>query len=44
MNRAFEKFQLHPVIDTVYSFADALTAYDHQYRGPFGKVVIRVRE
>ena len=44
MNRAFEKAQLHPVIDTVYPFADALAAFEHLYRGPFGKVVIRVSE
>lgn len=41
---AFDKFRLHPVIDTVYPFDAALEAYDHLYRGPFGKIVIRVRE
>jgi hypothetical protein len=30
------------VIDTVYPFADALAAYAHLYRGPFGKIVIRI--
>jgi hypothetical protein len=25
-------------------FADALAAYDHLYRGAFGKIVIRIRE
>ena len=44
MNQALEKLQIHPVIDTVYSFTDALAAYDHLYRGAFGKIVIRVRE
>jgi NADPH:quinone reductase-like Zn-dependent oxidoreductase len=43
MSRAFEKFDLHPVIDSVYSFEDALAAYAHLYRGPFGKIVIRVK-
>lgn len=43
MVQAFERFQLHPVIDAVYPFAEARTAYDHLYRGAFGKVVIRVR-
>jgi NADPH:quinone reductase-like Zn-dependent oxidoreductase len=43
MVRAFEKFQLHPVIDTYYAFDDAHRAYDHLYRGPFGKIVIRVK-
>jgi NADPH:quinone reductase-like Zn-dependent oxidoreductase len=40
----FEQLQLHPVIDAVYPFADALVAYDHLYRGAFGKIVIRVKE
>ena len=44
MIRAFERHKLHPVIDTVYSFDDAREAYDHLYRGAFGKIVIRVRE
>jgi NADPH:quinone reductase-like Zn-dependent oxidoreductase len=44
MNQALEEIQIHPVIDTVYSFTDAPAAYDHLYRGAFGKIVIRVRE
>ena len=44
MLRNFEQLQLHPVIDTVYPFADVQTAYDHLYRGAFGKIVIRVKE
>jgi NADPH:quinone reductase-like Zn-dependent oxidoreductase len=44
MNQALEKLQIHPVIDTVYPFADVPAAYDHLYRGAFGKIVIRVRE
>lgn len=44
MIRAFDSFKLRPVIDAVYSFADALAAYDHLYRGAFGKIVIRVKE
>jgi NADPH:quinone reductase-like Zn-dependent oxidoreductase len=42
MTRKFEQLQLHPVIDTVYPFVDARAAYDHLYRGAFGKIVIRV--
>ena len=42
MLRKFTQLQLHPIIDTVYPFADALAAYDHLYRGAFGKIVIRV--
>jgi NADPH:quinone reductase-like Zn-dependent oxidoreductase len=44
MNEKLEEIQIHPVIDKVYSFRDALAAYDHLYRGAFGKIVIRVRE
>jgi len=44
MNQELENIQIHPVIDKVYPFADALAAYDHLYRGAFGKIVIRVRE
>lgn len=42
MNADLAKLQLHPVIDSVYSFDSALQAYDHLYRGAFGKIVIRV--
>ena len=42
--RGFERLKIHPVIDTVYEFNDALAAYEHLYRGPFGKIVIRVSE
>jgi NADPH:quinone reductase-like Zn-dependent oxidoreductase len=44
MNEKLEEIQIHPVIDKVYSFPDALAAYDHLYRGAFGKIVIRVLE
>ena len=44
MNEKLEEIRIHPVIDKVYSFPDALAAYDHLYRGAFGKIVIRVRE
>jgi NADPH:quinone reductase-like Zn-dependent oxidoreductase len=44
MNLALEKLQLRPIIDAVYPFADALAAYEHLYRGAFGKIVIRVRD
>jgi NADPH:quinone reductase-like Zn-dependent oxidoreductase len=42
--RMLERYELRPVIDTVYSFEDAMAAYDHLYRGAFGKIVIRVSE
>jgi NADPH:quinone reductase-like Zn-dependent oxidoreductase len=43
MNLDLEKLQLRPIIDAVYPFADAHAAYEHLYRGAFGKIVIRVR-
>lgn len=42
MLRSFEQWQLHPVIDTVYSFDETPAAYRHLYRGAFGKIVIRL--
>jgi NADPH:quinone reductase-like Zn-dependent oxidoreductase len=42
MIRAFSKSKIRPVIETVYSFEDALHAYEHLYRGAFGKIVIRI--
>jgi NADPH:quinone reductase-like Zn-dependent oxidoreductase len=42
MNKAFEQYDIRPVIDTIYDFKDAKKAYDHLARGPFGKIVIKV--
>jgi NADPH:quinone reductase-like Zn-dependent oxidoreductase len=42
MTQAFNKLKLRPVIDTVYGFAETSRAYEHLYRGAFGKIVIRV--
>jgi NADPH:quinone reductase-like Zn-dependent oxidoreductase len=43
MNRALEVAKLEPVIDSVFDFAEARTAYAHLASGThFGKVVIRV--
>jgi NADPH:quinone reductase-like Zn-dependent oxidoreductase len=43
MNQAIEREQLRPVIDRVFSFADALKAFRHLESGRhFGKVVIRI--
>jgi NADPH:quinone reductase-like Zn-dependent oxidoreductase len=44
MLKKFDEIKLHPVIDTVYSFADARKAFDHLAQGAFGKIVIRVRD
>ncbi|QNI38107.1 zinc-dependent alcohol dehydrogenase family protein [Edaphobacter albus] len=43
MLRKFDEVKLHPVIDSVYSFADARHAFDRLEEGAFGKIVIRVR-
>ncbi|WP_281292438.1 zinc-binding dehydrogenase [Terriglobus albidus] len=42
MNEALESLKIRPVIDAVYAFDDAQKAYEHLYRGAFGKIVIRV--
>lgn len=39
-----ETNHIQPVIDTVYDFEDAPSAFDHLDRGPFGKVVIELRD
>ncbi|MET3528520.1 zinc-dependent alcohol dehydrogenase family protein [Phenylobacterium koreense] len=38
--QAVDQLRLEPVVDRVYAFDDAPLAFDHQRRGPFGKVVI----
>lgn len=40
--RAVDQLRLKPVIDGIYPFDRAPEAFDHQRRGPFGKVVIEV--
>jgi NADPH:quinone reductase-like Zn-dependent oxidoreductase len=42
MNRKLEDLKIRPVIDRIYSFDEAPAAYEHLYRGAFGKIVIRV--
>ena len=44
MLTAFEQWQLHPVVDAVYDFEDTPAAYQHLYRGAFGKIVIRLHQ
>jgi NADPH:quinone reductase-like Zn-dependent oxidoreductase len=44
MNRAIEVAKLEPVIDRVFDFSDARSAYEYLATGKhFGKVVIRVK-
>ena len=43
MNAAIEATQMKPVIDAVYPFDQVPQAFTHLDRGPFGKIVIKVR-
>lgn len=40
MNMAIEALGIRPVIDAVYPFSAVHEAFEHQRRGPFGKVVV----
>ncbi len=42
MNTVIEKHNIKPVIDTIYSFNEAIAAYRHLERGAFGKIVISI--
>jgi NADPH:quinone reductase-like Zn-dependent oxidoreductase len=44
MNPFLDRHGIRPVIDKVYAFDEAIQAYEHLARGPFGKVVIRVAD
>ncbi|MCH4248009.1 MAG: NAD(P)-dependent alcohol dehydrogenase [Acinetobacter populi] len=44
MNRAIDALKIKPVIDKVYSFDEAPTAFKHLEKGAFGKIVIRMTE
>ncbi len=41
MNEALVAHQIHPVIDSVYSFEDAKSAFYHLEKGATGKIVIK---
>lgn len=42
MNPFLDQHRIKPVIDKVYGFSEAVQAYEHLARGPFGKVVIKI--
>jgi NADPH:quinone reductase-like Zn-dependent oxidoreductase len=42
MNVFLNQHKIKPVIDHVYNFNDAVQAFEHLSRGPFGKVVIKI--
>lgn len=42
MNKAFDKYNIKPVIEKVYSFEQAIDAYKHLAKGAFGKIVIKI--
>ena len=44
MNPFLDQHGIKPVIDKVYTFEQAVQAYEHLARGPFGKVVIKVAD
>ncbi|TDN69241.1 NAD(P)-dependent alcohol dehydrogenase [Paraburkholderia sp. BL10I2N1] len=44
MNPFLDKHKIKPVIDRVYAFEEAVQAYEHLARGPFGKVVVRIAD
>jgi NADPH:quinone reductase-like Zn-dependent oxidoreductase len=42
MNKAFDQYNIKPVIDTVYTFEQAQEAFQHLAKGAFGKIVIKI--
>lgn len=44
MNHAIDRHGIKPAIDKIYAFEDVRAAFDHLDRGPFGKVVVAVRD
>lgn len=42
MNKAFDEYNIKPVIEKVYPFEQAAEAYQHLAKGAFGKIVIKV--
>lgn len=44
MNVFLDAHRIKPVIDRVYRFDEAVQAFEHLARGPFGKIVIKVAD
>ena len=44
MNPFLDEHGIRPVIDKVYAFDEAVQAFEHLARGPFGKIVIKVAD
>ena len=44
MNPFLDQHRIKPVIDRVYRFDQAVEAFEHLARGPFGKIVIQIGE
>ena len=44
MNPFLDQHRIKPMIDKVYPFEEAIQAYEHLARGPFGKIVIKVAD
>jgi NADPH:quinone reductase-like Zn-dependent oxidoreductase len=44
MNPFLDQHGIRPVIDKIYQFEEAVQAFEHLARGPFGKIVIKVTD
>lgn len=44
MNPFLDQHGIRPVIDKIYQFEEAVQAFEHLARGPFGKIVIKVAD
>jgi NADPH:quinone reductase-like Zn-dependent oxidoreductase len=44
MNPFLDQHGIRPVIDKIYKFEEAVQAFEHLARGPFGKIVIKVAD
>jgi NADPH:quinone reductase-like Zn-dependent oxidoreductase len=44
MNPFLDQHGIKPVIDKIYQFEEAVQAFEHLARGPFGKIVINVTD